>query len=42
MSDLEIYQKFIAWLGKTGWRLPESDQLVPLIKAASQSRKPLF
>ena len=42
MPDLEIYQKFIAWLEKTWWGLPESNQLVPLIKAATQSSKPLF
>ena len=33
MSELEIYQNFILWLGKTWWGLPESDHLVPLIKA---------
>ena len=33
MSELEIYQNFILWLGKTWWGLPASDQLVPLIKA---------
>ena len=33
MSQEAIYQKFIEWLGKTWWQLPESDQLLPLIKA---------
>ena len=33
MSEEEIYQKFISWLGKTWWGLPDSDQLLPLIKA---------
>lgn len=32
-TDLEIYEKFIEWLGKTWWGLPESDQLMPIIKA---------
>ncbi|CAB1056741.1 hypothetical protein D1BOALGB6SA_1478 [Olavius sp. associated proteobacterium Delta 1] len=32
MSESEIYQNFISWLGKTWWGLPESDQLMPLIK----------
>jgi len=33
MSELEIYQKFIAWLGKTWWELPDSTHLMPLIQA---------
>jgi NAD-dependent dihydropyrimidine dehydrogenase PreA subunit len=33
MSEQEIYEKFIEWLGKTWWGLPESDQLMPIIKA---------
>jgi hypothetical protein len=33
MSELEIYQKFIAWLGKTWWGLPDSTHLMPLIQA---------
>ena len=33
MSQEAIYQKFIQWLGKTWWQLPESDQLLPMIKA---------
>jgi formate hydrogenlyase subunit 6/NADH:ubiquinone oxidoreductase subunit I len=33
MSDQEIYQKFIAWLGKTWWGLPDSAHLMPLIQA---------
>lgn len=28
-----IYEKFIDWLGKTWWELPESDHLRPMIKA---------
>jgi hypothetical protein len=33
MSELEIYQKFIAWLGKTWWGLPDSAHLMPLIQS---------
>ncbi|UCD56774.1 MAG: 4Fe-4S binding protein [Candidatus Hydrogenedentota bacterium] len=33
MSDREVYQKFIEWLGSTWWGLPESDELMPLIMA---------
>jgi NAD-dependent dihydropyrimidine dehydrogenase PreA subunit len=33
MSEREIYEKFVKWLGKTWWGLPESDQLMPIIKA---------
>jgi ferredoxin len=33
MSQQEIYEKFIQWLGKTWWELPESDQLMPMIEA---------
>jgi ferredoxin len=33
MPEDAIYRKFIEWLGKTWWGLPESDQLLPLIKA---------
>jgi len=33
MPEQEIYQKFIDWLGKTWWGLPDSEQLLPLIKA---------
>ena len=33
MSEQEIYEKFIAWLGKTWWGLPDSDQLMPIIQA---------
>lgn len=32
MSEQEIYEKFIEWLGKTWWGLPPSDQLMPLIQ----------
>jgi len=32
MTEPEIYRDFIAWLGKTWWGLPDSDQLMPLIK----------
>ena len=34
MSEKEIYRHFIDWLKQTWWGLPESDELVPLIKAA--------
>ena len=33
MSEQEIYEKFIQWLSKTWWELPESDQLMPMIMA---------
>ena len=33
MSEREIYRKFIDWLGQTWWGLPDSEQLLPLIKA---------
>jgi ferredoxin len=33
MTEQEIYQNFIFWLGKTWWGLPDSNQLMPLIKA---------
>jgi len=33
MPEESIYRDFIDWLGKTWWGLPESDQLLPLIKA---------
>ena len=33
MSEQEIYRKFIDWLGKTWWGLPDSERLLPLIKA---------
>lgn len=33
MSEQEIYEKFIEWLGKTWWGLPDSNQLMPMIKA---------
>ena len=33
MSDEEIYQAFIEWLGKTWWELTESEYMMPLIKA---------
>jgi formate hydrogenlyase subunit 6/NADH:ubiquinone oxidoreductase subunit I len=32
-KDGEIYDKFVDWLGKTWWELPESEQLMPIIKA---------
>ena len=34
MSDHQIYQNFISWLGKTWWGLPESDQLMKDRKAS--------
>jgi len=33
MSDQEIYKRFIDWLGKTWWGLPESEYLMPMIEA---------
>lgn len=33
MPEEAIFRNFIDWLGKTWWGLPESDQLLPLIKA---------
>jgi formate hydrogenlyase subunit 6/NADH:ubiquinone oxidoreductase subunit I len=33
MSDHEVYEKFIKWLGKTWWGLPASHQLMPLIQS---------
>ncbi len=33
MSEEEIYQNFVDWLGKTWWGLTPSKQLMPLMKA---------
>ena len=33
MSDGEVYQRFIDWLNKAWWRLPESEHLMPAIRA---------
>ncbi len=33
MSEEEIYQNFVDWLGKTWWGLTPSEQLMPLMKA---------
>lgn len=33
MSEEAIYQSFIDWLNQTWWGLPESPELIPLIKA---------
>jgi hypothetical protein len=33
MSDQEVYKRFIEWLGKTWWRLPKSEHLIPTVKA---------
>ena len=33
MSEPEVYQKFIEWLGKTWWELPDSEHLLLLIKS---------
>ncbi|MCP4668135.1 MAG: hypothetical protein GY849_17435, partial [Deltaproteobacteria bacterium] len=33
MSDKEIYTRFIEWLNKTWWGLPESEHLMPTIMA---------
>jgi ferredoxin len=42
MTEQEIYQDFIAWLGKTWWGLPDSDQLMPLIKARYSAEEAAF
>jgi NAD-dependent dihydropyrimidine dehydrogenase PreA subunit len=33
MKEDTIYMEFITWLGKTWWELPESEHLMPMIKA---------
>lgn len=33
MLEQEIYEKLVDWLGKTWWGLPDSDQLMPIIRA---------
>lgn len=33
MSEKEVYERFIEWLRKTWWSLPESEHLMPTIKA---------
>jgi len=33
MTEERIYREFIDWLGKTWWELPESEYLLPMIKA---------
>ena len=33
MSEPDVYRKFIDWLGKTWWELPDSEHLMPAIKA---------
>ena len=33
MSEEEIYQNFVDWLGKTWWGLTPSELLMPLMKA---------
>ena len=33
MSDKEIYARFIEWLGKAWWGLPESEHLIPTVMA---------
>jgi len=33
MSDEELYEQFIRWLDKAWWGLPESEHLMPTIKA---------
>jgi hypothetical protein len=42
MSEQEIYQDFISWLGKTWWGLPASDQLMPLIQARYTVKEAAF
>jgi len=33
MSDREIYERLIDWLNQAWWKLPEADELMPLIMA---------
>jgi formate hydrogenlyase subunit 6/NADH:ubiquinone oxidoreductase subunit I len=33
MSEQEIYQRLIDWLNQRGWKLPEADELMPLVMA---------
>jgi formate hydrogenlyase subunit 6/NADH:ubiquinone oxidoreductase subunit I len=33
MTEEEVYRDFVSWLGKTWWGLPDSEHLMPLIKA---------
>jgi len=42
MSEQEVYQNFIDWLGKTWWGLPDSEQLLPLIKARYTAEEAKF
>lgn len=42
MVDQEIYEKFIDWLGKTWWGLPDSEQLLPLIHASYTAEEAKF
>ena len=42
MSDEEVYQRFIDWLGKTWWGLPDSDLLMPMIKAGYTAKEAEF
>jgi len=42
MSEQEIYEEFIDWLGKTWWELPESEHLLPLIKSRYSTEEAEF
>ncbi|MBW2298148.1 MAG: hypothetical protein JRF32_11145 [Deltaproteobacteria bacterium] len=42
MTDEEIYQKFVAWLGRTWWGLTESEHLMPLMKARYTAEEAAF
>ena len=42
MSEADVYRKFIDWLGKTWWELPDSAYLLPLIKARYTAQEAEF
>ncbi|MEK6194744.1 MAG: 4Fe-4S binding protein [Deltaproteobacteria bacterium] len=42
MSEEEIYQNFVDWLGKTWWGLTPSKQLMPLMKARYTIEEAVF
>jgi hypothetical protein len=42
MAEQEIYEDFIDWLGKTWWGLPDSEHLLPLIKARYTTEEAKF
>ena len=42
MAEASVYREFIDWLGKTWWELPESDHLLPMIKANYTAEEAAF